>query len=94
MEMSKVCRCDVAECAYNDSRLCHALAITVGDASHPRCDTIFICEESAVDLGSTAGVGACKTIACGFNKGLECSQSEISVGYCQNEVDCLTFRPR
>ncbi len=94
MEMPKVRQCDVVECAYNANRQCHAIAITVGNATHPRCDTICICEESQVNLNNTAGVGACKTIACNFNRGLECSQSEISVGYCQNEVDCLTFQPR
>ena len=94
MEMPKVSQCDVAECAYNDARLCHAIAITVGDASHPRCDTICICEESNVNTNYNAGVGACKTIACSFNSGLECGISEVSVGYCQNEIDCLTFQPR
>ena len=94
MDMSKVCKCDVAECAYNSENLCHAMAITIGDTAHPRCDTLCICEESNIDLSNCAGVGACKTMVCKFNKGLECSMDEVSVGYRQNEIDCLTFQPR
>ncbi|MCK5639697.1 MAG: hypothetical protein KAJ19_02830 [Gammaproteobacteria bacterium] len=55
MEMPKACECDMAECAYNADRLCHAIAITVSDTSRPKCDTVCICEEAQVNLNNTAG---------------------------------------
>ena len=39
MEMPKVRKCEVADCAYNMDSTCHAMAITVGDGMRPRCDT-------------------------------------------------------
>jgi hypothetical protein len=39
MEMTRVKSCEVAECAYNSKKMCHALAITIGDLDNPMCDT-------------------------------------------------------
>ena len=39
MEMSMVMKCEVNDCAYNMDNCCHAIAITIGDSMHPRCDT-------------------------------------------------------
>jgi len=38
-----------------------------------------------------AGVGACKVAVCRYNTNLECQASGISVGYGEQEPDCLTF---
>ena len=94
MEMSKVTQCEVSSCAYNIDSCCHAFAITVGDSSVPRCDTLCMSSSKCDNESSTAGVGACKTSACQHNMGLECSAPEITVGYQGSEVDCLTFRQR
>ncbi len=94
MEMSKVSKCEVADCAFNCDELCHAIAITVGDETHPRCDTFCTCGTEGVNMNCVAGVGACKTSVCAFNSGLECQTSEICVGYDGGEVDCLTFKAR
>ncbi len=39
MNMPRISRCDVTECSYNKDGQCHTMAITVGDASCPMCDT-------------------------------------------------------
>ncbi len=94
MEMPKVSRCEVLECAYNMDEECHAMAITIGDVVHPKCDTLCMAVNEDLDVNCFAGVGACKTIACSYNQGFECMASEISVGYNSDEVDCMTFRQR
>ena len=94
MEMPKVSKCDVNECAYNSKGMCHAMAITIGDSKNPQCDTFCSSASEGIDTSFLAGVGACKTTSCSYNKGLECSASEISVGYNNNDVDCLTFQSR
>ena len=94
MEMSKVIQCEVADCAYNADDMCHARAITVGDMANPRCDTYCMSSTKCSDMSCTACVGACKTAVCMFNDGLECDSSEVSVGYSENGVNCLTFAPK
>ena len=94
MEMSKVSECEISDCAYNTNNLCHARAITIGDSTNPRCDTLCIAERKCPELGCVAGVGACKTSICMFNEGLECGASTIRVGYSENDANCLTFRPK
>ncbi len=41
MKMPQVTECEMSECAYNKDNACHAMAITIGDGAHPRCDTFF-----------------------------------------------------
>ncbi len=94
MEMPKVISCDVTECAYNMNDMCHAMAITIGDTVHPRCDTLCMAANQQLDTSCNAGVGACKTSRCVYNQGFECMASDINVGYIADEVDCLTFRNR
>ena len=92
MEMSMVMKCEVNDCAYNVDSCCHTMAITIGDGMHPRCDTF--CQSSTSkggDTGSMAGVGACKVAVCKYNTNLECQAPGISVGYGEQEPDCLTF---
>jgi hypothetical protein len=94
MEMSKVKKCEVNDCAYNMNNTCHAMAITIGDSTHPRCDTFCLSMIKGGDYALIAGVGACKVASCLHNTALECRATEISVGYMQDEPDCLTFRQR
>lgn len=93
MKMPKITQCDVNECAYNTNNICHALAITVGDGTHPRCDTF--CEMAAMHAGdkrATGNVGACKITICKFNEKLECQASSIRVSHhSKNCADCMTF---
>lgn len=91
MEMPKVTKCDVNDCAYNMDSNCHAMAITIGDSMDPRCDTFCQSMAKGGDSGSIAGVGACKVASCMYNTGLECQATEICVGYKGQDVDCLTF---
>ncbi len=91
MDMPKVSRCEVAECAYNLNTCCHALAITIGDAASPKCDTFCPSATKGGDMGATASVGACKCHACAHNVDLECQAPSVTVGYKADEVDCLTF---
>lgn len=94
MDMSKVSHCDISECSYNSSGMCHALAITIGDSDTPNCDTFCSSQAKGGDMNATAGVGACKTSTCMHNVSLECQASNIRVGYKGGEVDCLTFKPQ
>ena len=90
MKMAQVTQCDADECAYNWEGTCHALEITIGDETHPMCDTF--CQSSQKGCGDEmmAGVGACKVSACMHNSRLECECSEIQVGHLGSEVDCLS----
>ena len=89
-KMPGVSECTIEECAYNISKSCHAIAITIGDGDHPMCDTFF---KSTARGGAkdTAGVGACKVSACRHNKDFECSAAGINVGSLKNHGNCLTF---
>lgn len=91
MEMPKVTKCDVINCAYNRNRTCHALAITIGDTMRPKCDTFCESAEKGGDMDATARVGACKMALCMHNNQLECAAVGIEVGYQEAEPDCLTF---
>jgi hypothetical protein len=82
--------CEVSACGYNVSGACHAKAITVGDGTHPRCDT-FVPLVSHTHLTSTAGVGACKVTSCRHNQDLECMASAILVVTHDDHADCATF---
>ncbi|MBI5562506.1 MAG: DUF1540 domain-containing protein [Deltaproteobacteria bacterium] len=94
--MSKILSCSVKECAYNVNDKCHTLAITVGDGSHPACDTYCYSKNQAKGGAPdvTGGVGACKTDACKFNKSFECAASGINVGPHGGHADCRTFAQR
>jgi len=94
MEMPIVSECDVTDCSYNRDGMCHAMAITIGDSINPMCDTYCTSSSMGLDTSCLAGVGACKTTSCMHNTGLECSASEICVGFNNDEIDCLTFESR
>jgi hypothetical protein len=95
MEMVKVQRCEVSECAYNSDHKCHTMAITVGhDDAHPMCDTFCRSASKGGQPGMIAGVGACKVASCIHNNALECEASSVKVGRQHDEVDCLTFKRR
>lgn len=94
VELPVVRECLVSQCAYNDERVCHALAITVGDGIHPACDTFLPSGEHVHDRSRVAGVGACKVSACRYNHELSCTADDIGVGYHGSHADCMTFSPR
>ena len=95
MEMPKVLDCSVTNCAYNSKKACHAMAITIGETEKdPACDTFFTSQVHGGVKEATAGVGACKTSECQFNKDFECAAPNIHVGLKGTQVDCLTFKTR
>ena len=94
MEMSRVMKCEVSDCAYNRQNCCQTMAITIGDGFRPRCDTFCRFTEKGGETGCTAGVGACKVFSCVYNRDLECRAPGISVGYKGQEPDCMTFQPK
>lgn len=95
MEMPKVTQCDVTQCAYNDQKMCHALAITIGHGAHPHCDTYCLAASAkGGDQSTLAGVGACKVMECRYNDHLECQASSIRVGHLIDDIDCQTFSAR
>lgn len=91
MEITKVRKCEVTECAYNTDNCCHAIAITIGDESNPMCDTFCQSAVKGGDNEATACVGACKVSSCQHNDSLECQCPEIEVGYQGYDADCLSF---
>ena len=92
MEMSKVMKCEIRDCAYNMANSCHTMAITIGNSSSPKCDTFCKSSMKGGDTSCLAGVGACKTSSCRYNNNLECGAQGISIGYKGQEADCLTFQ--
>ncbi|AZQ70131.1 DUF1540 domain-containing protein [Streptomyces luteoverticillatus] len=94
MEMPQVAVCEVAECAYNEDSACHALAITVGDATRARCDTFFVHPVKGGDTSAVGRVGACHMAGCLHNVGLECQAPGITVAALQDAADCLTYTAR
>lgn len=94
MKMSAVKDCAVSNCAYNEKKGCHALAITIGESADPMCDTYFKSDTHGGVKEKMAGVGACKVAECRFNERFECSAPDIHVGFKHNHPDCLTFETR
>ncbi|MDB1087940.1 DUF1540 domain-containing protein [Streptomyces sp. ACA25] len=91
MEMPVVRECAAEACAYNRELSCHALAITVGDARHPHCDTFVSGAPKGGDPTAVGRVGACKMSGCLHNVQLECRAPGISVGVQSQGADCLTY---
>lgn len=92
MKMPKVMECSVESCAYNATKSCHAMAITVGEpGGDPACDTFFVAEPHGGVMDMTAGVGACKSGDCKFNKDYECVASSITVKMQKGHPDCMTY---
>ena len=89
--MSEVAKCQVNKCAYNKDGICHALSITIGDSTNPKCDTYCESEITGGDQSYIATVGACKVSTCVYNIDLECQSPGICVGYKGDEPDCLTY---
>ena len=94
MEMTKVMKCEVNDCVYNMDDCCHTTAVTVGDGNTPKCDTFCHSTVKGGDARDLAGVGACKISACRYNKKFECWAPGITVGYCELEPNCLTFKSK
>lgn len=90
-KMPVISECAVTECTYNKAKMCHAMAITVGDASHPACDTFLkVAQKGGVD-DMTGAVGACKASDCKHNASFECSAPNIRVGAHGDHADCETY---
>lgn len=91
MEMPTITECQVDACAYNTSTTCHAMAITVGNTTHPVCDTFIRTSPKGGDPSARGQVGACKMADCQHNVQFECQAPGIAVGYVSNQADCLTY---
>ncbi len=94
MQMSKVMKCDVEDCAYNTEHGCHTPAITIGDEANPHCDTFCKSGMHGGEASCQASVGACKVSCCTYNSELECQSPSISVGYQGQEPSCTTYKAR
>lgn len=93
VDLPDVSDCFVSDCAYNRDERCQARAITIGDGTHPACDTFCRADAHVSDAHRVSGVGACKVASCRFNSDLECQAPAISVGYRHDRQCCLTFDP-
>lgn len=93
MKMPSVGECLIEKCAYNRNQTCHARAITIGDETHPCCDTFLQSQQHAHAL-QIAGVGACKVSICKHNEDWECQANSIKVGQGECPAGCITFCKR
>lgn len=91
LEMPLVSQCSASKCAYNSNSNCHARAITVGDATHPGCDTFLAGGTHTKQAKMIAGIGACKMGNCKFNDDLECVAENVKVGMTGSMANCMTF---
>ncbi|MDO8990405.1 MAG: DUF1540 domain-containing protein [Sideroxyarcus sp.] len=94
IEMPPVKNCMANECVYNANSCCHARAITIGDTTHPACDTFQAGQQHTHKMEIMAGIGACKTSICKFNDDFECSADSVQVGLVHSEANCMTFAMR
>ena len=92
MEMSRVTKCKVDDCAYNMNNCCHTIAITIGNSMSPICDTFCQSVMKGGEVSYIAGVGSCKSFSCVYNNNFECGATGISIGYKEQESDCFTFQ--
>jgi hypothetical protein len=92
--MPPISRCEAQECSYNKSRECHAMAITVGNSGHARCDTYYNAGHKGGVADTTGSVGACKAESCRYNADLECNAQSIKVDNHDGHPDCVSFSPR
>ena len=84
--------CDMSECAYNASGMCHTPAITVGP--HAECATFVHSSPKAGFKSSIAGIGACQAASCAFNEKLECTAAAVKVAGHDQHADCASFRAK
>ena len=93
IEMPEVKKCNVENCAYNKDSLCHARAITVGDAKQHLCDTMMA-SDIHTKRQDTAGVGACRSTGCMHNEDFECQADDINVILSGDQALCGTFEEK
>lgn len=91
-ERAAVATCQVTECSYNDTEMCHAPQIKVGDG-HPQCDTFTTSQvqQRQMDMSS---VNTCGVTDCSFNEARMCDAPGITVMHHTAHADCGTYRPR
>lgn len=70
------------------------MAITVGDAECPFCDTYTKMAQKGGAPDIIGGVGACRENDCKFNQSLECQAGSIRVGLHSGHADCMTYSKR
>lgn len=92
MDMPMVTSCAAEQCAYNLDRVCHAIAITVGDRYQANCETYFGVAVKGGDRENPGHVGACKMSDCVHNVHLECQAPGITVGMRGDVVSCVTYQ--
>ena len=90
VEMPEVMGCSIRECAYNTGLMCHARAVTMGDAYDHLCDTMLVSATHTHRKGG-AGVGACRAITCANNDDFECQADGIAVSMTGGQALCGTF---
>jgi hypothetical protein len=93
IEMPVVRGCTVDRCAYNRDARCNAKAITIGDGTHPGCDTFIDVDTAPPAVDESTGVGACKVTACRHNSDLACTANGIQVEPRRQSPNCVTFAP-
>lgn len=89
--LADVGTCSVETCSFNHDG-CTAEAITVGQAGdHAACTTFISLGVSGGLPTVRAHVGACQRSDCTHNADLMCTAEAVSIGWGDDEADCLTY---
>ncbi len=92
MDMVRITKCDMADCAYNKGDMCRTPGITVGP--HAECHT-YVHASSRGGIPEVEGaIGACLASSCAFNKRLECTAPAVDVAVDDKHADCETFQAK
>lgn len=97
MEMPLIQSCDMTDCDYNKHKQCHAMAVTIGDADNPMCDTFWVTEGAKAKAGDPkqmGRVGACRMNQCTYNDRLQCTSEGITVRQRERNPMCQTYNPQ
>jgi hypothetical protein len=92
MDMTKIDKCNMGNCAYNKEGVCHTLAISVGP--HAECNTYVHASSRGGFNDVNGGIGSCLASDCKFNDRLECRASNIEVSGHVKHADCETFEKK
>lgn len=85
-----VLTCTVTECTYNQSEVCHAPNIDVGEM-HATCDTFTTGQARPVPQGMP-DIAVCNVVDCQFNENRDCMAPGITVAHHSEHADCFTYR--
>ena len=89
--MSPVKDCAISNCANNEKKACHAMAITVGASTEPMCGTYFQSSSHGGVRDMTGGGGARQVAGFRVHESVEGPAPPPLVGLKNKHTRFLTF---